>query len=509
MSLFKVKNKNNSKTYKHILPIILFVFVFFAIYYYADIIIKPLIKINVGYIILSLIAIITFFLTLVEGIYKSSSLLFNCTDDNLLLSLPIKRHTVLFIRIFKFYVFELLYNAMFLLPVIVSYAVNVKVGYEYYITSLFMILLLPIIPIFISCVIGVFISFVSTRFKLKNVAQISYNLESIAKNIASNATSINDFITKMYYPAGVYSKLVTNFNLSDLLVFIIINILLFIILILLFSKVYFKINSKVKEIKVNKHSKNYIVRANSQFLSLVKKELKRFTNTPVFVINAAFGLVLFLIACVFIVIKSDTFLNFINQYGLSLKKNIIIEYIPVILFALISFSSLMTSITSSMISLEGKSFNILKSLPIKPFKIIFSKVIAALIIMIPVILIGDSIMFIKFKFNFFSIIMIISLSIIIPLVSELIGIIVNLKYPKMNAESDTEIVKQSISSFISVLIGIVLIGINIFVIIKCIEYSISNYIILFGGIIVYIIILISLLIYLYRRGIKYFYNISV
>ena len=129
--------------------------------------------------------------------------------------------------------------------------------------------------------------------------------------------------------------------------------------------------------------------------------------------------------------------------------------------------------------------------------------------MIPVILIGDSIMFIKFKFDFFSIIMIISLSIIIPLVSELIGIIVNLKYPKMNAESDTEIVKQSISSFISVLIGIVLIGINIFVIIKCIEYSISNYIILFGGIIVYIIILISLLIYLYRRGIKYFYNISV
>ena len=67
MSLFKVKNKNNSKTYKHILPIILFVFVFFAIYYYADIIIKPLIKINVGYIILSLIAIITFFFNTSRG----------------------------------------------------------------------------------------------------------------------------------------------------------------------------------------------------------------------------------------------------------------------------------------------------------------------------------------------------------------------------------------------------------------------------------------------------------
>ena len=49
----------------------------------------------------------------------------------------------------------------------------------------------------------------------------------------------------------------------------------------------------------------------------------------------------------------------------------------------------MKSITSSMISLEGKTFSILKSLPVKPYTIIKSKILTAVLIMIPCILIGD------------------------------------------------------------------------------------------------------------------------
>ena len=38
----------------------------------------------------------------------------------------------------------------------------------------------------------------------------------------------------------------------------------------------------------------------------------------------------------------------------------------------------------------------------------------------------------------------------------MLGLIINLKYPKMDATSDTEVVKQSISSMISVLSGMVI-----------------------------------------------------
>ena len=49
--------------------------------------------------------------------------------------------------------------------------------------------------------------------------------------------------------------------------------------------------------------------------------------------------------------------------------------------------------------------------------------------------------------------MIIVTSIVMPMAAELIGIIVNLKYPKMNAKDDVEVVKQSLSSLIAVFVG--------------------------------------------------------
>ena len=65
--------------------------------------------------VLSLFVFITSIFVIGKGIYKKGSLLFNCKDDTLLLSLPIKRSTVLFVRIFQFYLFELAFKALFII----------------------------------------------------------------------------------------------------------------------------------------------------------------------------------------------------------------------------------------------------------------------------------------------------------------------------------------------------------------------------------------------------------
>ena len=128
----------------------------------------------------------------------------------------------------------------------------------------------------------------------------------------------------------------------------------------------------------------------------------------------------------------------------------------------------------SAISLEGKTFNILKSLPVKPYTIIKSKILAALLIMLPCIFIGDLIVFIKFQFNLLSMLLIIIASVLLPLISATIGIIINLKFPKMDAQNDTEVVKQSRSSAIRVFIGMVLAGISVFLLFKLLDTNISN-----------------------------------
>lgn len=518
MDIFKIKNTSDKKT---LFPFILAIICMFSVGSYANMIIEPLSGIKSEYILLSLFTIVTFFLTLVEGIYKSSNLLFNSRDDNLLFSLPIKRRTVLFIRIFKFYVFELLYNSLFLLPAMIVYAINVKVGISYYIVSLFMLLLLPIIPIVISCLIGGFISITSSKFKFKNMAQVivttllllvifyfSFNMENILSNFTNNASHINSIITSLYYPANAYVKMVTDFKVVDLLFFIVINILLFIIGIYIMSIRYFKINSRVKEEKNISKKKNYNIKVNSPKISLIKKELNRFFNTPVFMINAGFGLVLFIVGILAICFKFDNLVS-----GIVMEEEISINeiktYIPIILYCLVCFTSFMTSISSSMMSLEGKSFNTLKSLPVKSTIIILAKVITSVIIMIPVILLGDIIMFIRFSFNIIEILLIIIGSIILPLVSETIGILVNLKYPKMDAENDTEVVKQSMSSMISVFIGMALSFITIFVMIVLLNNGFSNILVLILSNLFYIIIFGLLLLYLNKSGSRDFNKINV
>ena len=410
MNIFKIKSKSQKKSSKMLLPIFLFICIFFTIWSYANMIMEPLIEVNLEYVLITIFVLLTFILTLVEGIYKSSSLLFNCKDDNLLLPLPIKKSTVLFIRIFKFYVFELIYNSMFLLPAILVYARYVPVDFNYYITSLIMLILLPIIPIVISCIIGAFISMASSKFRYKNIAQIiittillllilyfSFNIEGILKNIATKATSINDFITKIYYPAGVYHRLLISFNIKDLLIFIVINLSIFVLSIKVVSSVYFKINSNVKSVATNNKNRNYKITYHRVMPSLIKKEFQRFITSPVFIINAGFGLVLYIVASIVLVLKFDSIKSGIMIEGQLISLDIITSYFPTMMFLLICATSFMSSITSSMISLEGKSFSILKSLPISSLTIILAKVLSALVIMLPFILIGNIIILTKIR----------------------------------------------------------------------------------------------------------------
>ena len=171
MNLFKIKS--NNKKSGNLLLIILALFLGFSIYGYADAFFELTAEKHMQSVVIAFFVVITAVMTIIEGIYKSGPIMFNCKDDQLLLSLPIERKTVLFIRIFKFYVFELLFNSLFILPCMVAYirwADNLN--WTYYLTSIIMLLLLPIIPIVISCIIGAITSSLSSRFKYKNLAQI-------------------------------------------------------------------------------------------------------------------------------------------------------------------------------------------------------------------------------------------------------------------------------------------------------------------------------------------------
>ena len=171
MNLFRISSKKKSTATKIILPIFITIALMGAMFGYSEMIMEQLIAFNMEFVLLTLFIMLTSILTIIEGIYKSGNLLFNCKDDNLLLSLPIRKSTVLFIRVFKFYVFELMYNSLFILPAMIVYARYTNPGITYYVVSFVGLILFPIFPILISCIFGTIISFISSKFKGKNFVQ--------------------------------------------------------------------------------------------------------------------------------------------------------------------------------------------------------------------------------------------------------------------------------------------------------------------------------------------------
>ena len=515
MNFLNYKSKKNSKN-KLFLPIFLFFLVSISIGSYAELIAKPLHEVNMTYVLLTLFLFVVSILTFMQGIYKSQGILFESKDNDMLFSLPIKKSTILFLRIFKLILFQYIYNLMFLLPCYSIYIYHEGISLSFLLLSVLEILLVPLIPTILSSILGYIVMMVSSRFKSKKIIQtlisififlgiyyLSFNLDSFVNDIASKATSINDILSKIYYPIGSYISLINKFDIVTFIKMLLINIIPFIIFIILGSKYYFSIIFKSSETSVKSGGK-VSYKSRKKVFSLCNKELKKYFSSPVYMFNTSFGLILLLIASILLCVKGKDILSGIfSQYGISVNMSINLVFVVVILFSLF-----FTSITSSSISLEGKSINITKSLPVMISTIFNSKLLMAITIEMPFVIISLLIISTKFKLSFVYFILVLLFSLLIVLCNGMTGLIVNLRYPKLNYSSDTEVVKQSMSSMISVFIGLLFfVGIT-FCLFKLIDVISLNLLILI--IIVGLAIICSgLYFFLNKFGVKDYERLSV
>ena len=419
---------------------------------------------------LSLYVIITTIVIIAEGIYKSGDLLFKPRDNDMLLAMPLKKSTIIFARIVKFYVFELLYCFIFLLPAIIAYAVNTSVEPSYYLVAATMIILVPVIPIAISCLAGLIISALSAKSKHKSFWQIilsfiimfAFAVLIMIYNTTPDSggqmlISASNNIAAFYYPADVFIKLVTNFDIWQYLIFVGVNLAVMVVVVLLISKFYFKIVTWMSIIKRGKKIKaDYKFTRFSQTSAMVRKEINRYFNTPVLLINTAMGLVVFAVAVGVLCFKYDdivgSIMSSVENFPLTIDE--LRLFVPGVVFVMVAFASLMTFITTTMISLEGKTINMLKTMPISGKKVIMAKVLSAMLLIVPVTLIGSIAMFVRFQFNIVEILLILIAVVAMPLVTQLIGILIDLKYARFDAESDVVVVKQSAGVMISTFLGL-------------------------------------------------------
>lgn len=438
-----------------------------------------------GYLDLILIiaVLVSSILSFITSIYKAQGTLFSSKDYDLLMSLPIKNSTILTSKILSLMSINYIETALIIIPASIVYFIyNGNLSWSFFCILLIGLIFVPMIPIIASAIIAVIITFISSRFKHKNtltivvgmiatllIMVVLINMQNYINKFIANSEFIVNGLSNIYLPALYLKNALVNFDLVSLAKLIAVSIIPFIIFIFVFSKTFKVINGKLSESYKRANYKIKNLETSSITKTLVKQEIKRYFATPIYVMNTAIGMVLLVAGSIATLFISKETLAELFKYPE------IVNIIPIAILVVLIFTIGLSCTTNSSISLEGNRLWILKVLPIEPKEIFKGKIITNLIITIPAVIIANIIFYIGLKYNFKYLMLNLLISIVFCVLSSVIGLIVNLYFPKMEWTNPTTVVKQSASVMITILsIFLLILGVVGITILLTYVFNINN-----------------------------------
>lgn len=465
---------------------------------YSELLAKGLQQLGLLDILLVMGFMLSSAMILFTSIYKAQGILFSFKDYDLLMSLPIKKSDILISKMMHLLVINYFFLLFTLLPPAIIYFKYTTVSPVFFLNLLLVFLALPLIPIVISSVVAFVLSYISSRLRHKNliitlgtlgvvfiIFIISFRSGDLIQTLVANSSSISDGILKIYPPAILAVKGLTNGSFIDILLFLLLSILVFALFVLIFNKSFKSISARLQESYKRANYKLKEVKSSSQLMALFKKEIKRYFASPIYVVNTIIGPLLLLGVSIATLFLGEDVITTIFEV------EVIKEIMPLFIIVIVCGILAMSCTTNSSISLEGKNLWILKSSPIKPVEIFKAKIMVNLMLILPSVAIADIIFTFSLKLSINQLIWLIIISILYSFVVPILGIIVNLYFPNLNWVSETSVVKQSASVLIQMLISASVVAVPTVIFIYG---NISNVTMFLLGVLIYEALLLGILI---------------
>lgn len=405
--------------------------------------------------ILSYASVISSIFVILFSVTTSANVLYKSNDNEMLIAMPLKRWEIVGSKIFSILVFAYITQFVCLLPSVIIY--YIYAGFTITSFSVFLIgfLLFPLIPASIAILISIPLVILMSRSKRKNLLNIigMFLFSGVllylitALNIYGNSDlGVGGVTAYANYLVGVkwFVDAVAGINFFSFAIFFVVSAILSIVTFVIVERTFIKVYSISK---VNRSAK---VRTNmkrqSQIQTLVRKEFKRFIGTPILLFNSGFALIMIVALTIYLSVK-----QFDLSFLLILGKNMEGIIVAILTLAICSIGSMCNTACVS-ISLEGNKIDVLRSFPLDEKKIVFSKTAFNILLVSPLSITSAIVLGIVYHISFVSILLSALTIFAFNISSSLYGIWINLKFPKMDAINDTVIVKQSLSSFLGMLV---------------------------------------------------------
>ena len=413
---------------------------------------------SIGFIISSVVCFISNLPVIEPTIFKND-------DNDILFSLPVSRHQILFSKLFTIYLKNLLLVFVIMFSCLLSfYTKDNKVTDTMLIMYLLSSLIIPLVPMILSTIITYFSDYYKVKMNNNWLYKISKFLVFVIilvlllllfirvefKDIESGIEGIIKTFNCIYPFNYLFYKSLSNENIITFLLLMILPVAFIYLYMVFITNNYLKICSMLKGIKKKENFVYKKVLNLHKLFGMIKKEMTNLFSNK-FYLSSSFSTLLLFSVLLFVV------LNIIEIDELRKIENMNLYlslYVPTILGML---STLSGSAISAM-SLEKENMQMLITMPISIWKIILAKWLTNVFISLIFVILNGTMTWYFLKtdgwetfFNFF-------VPFIAVLFVSLTSLILDFRFFEKGETDDNSIIKHRlvniIPSFISVFIGL-------------------------------------------------------
>ncbi|EET86743.1 transporter protein [Clostridium carboxidivorans P7] len=411
-------------------------------------------------------------------------------------------------------------------------------GAIYYVYSVILFLTIPIIPLSMASILNILIMRFTNmgnhkdllkiiggilamvlaivfNMKMQKLGTSGMNQQQILNMLSEGNNSLVGISSKVFPGVSEAVKAIvfsgSFVGLKNIILFLIITLCTLFIFLIAGEKLYFKGVIGISEApsarrKLNNKDLQKVSRKSSPIKSLVGKELKILFRTPIYFMNC---IIMNFLWPVFLLIpfftEPEVFKNFKRLVPVINDT----KWIGIIIIISLAAGIFITSsnlITSTAISREGSNLFVSKYIAVGYDVQLIAKVLSGAIMGMVGILAMLLVILFLMKLPLYMILIVFVSSIPGILFSAMLGIIIDVAFPKLNWDNEVKAVKQNFNGFIAIMVGI---GVSVLMAIAAINLNFDKFVMSIIAILLFLIIDCILYKIIVTKGVSLFRNIEV
>lgn len=429
----------------------------------------------------SMVSLLTFFL----GIFYIMGAFFYSNDIELLLPLPFKSWQILGAKFATVLVYEYVTQLVFFLPVLIAYGIKDRANITYVIMGFVAYLIFPVVPLVFASLIDILVirsfRFVKNKDRMKilsgvmamiiaigfnlliqNFTQSMANPEDMMRIIEQGNNSVLSKAQDIFVVNRFMTLALTNhadfiYSVGNMLIAIAGAGIFLGIFLYLGDKLYLKSVVGLTEAassRKTKASKANLYKRKSHLIAFCIKELKLLFRTPVYFLNCVLMNFLWPVFILIPIFTKGGEIEQLRSAVAQLSNPNALRYAVAGVASAAMFISGTNMISSTAISREGKNLYVSKYLPVNYKVIINAKVMSGTMMGLAGIIIGLAVVWILFSLPVNMVLMALMISLPSAVFINYLGILLDLKFPKLNWDNEQKAVKQNINGVLIMFMSI-------------------------------------------------------